>query len=56
MLKAIQLRKEYPGNLALAGLDLHIRAGEVFCLQRANRGGKTTTINLLMGFVEPTPE
>lgn len=54
MLKAIQLRKEYPGNIALTGLNLHIRAGEVFCLLGANGAGKTTTINLFMGFIEPT--
>lgn len=54
MLRAIQLRKEYPSNLALAGLDLHIRAGEVVCLLGANGAGKTTVINLFMGFTEPT--
>ncbi len=54
MLKAVQLRKEYPGNVALAGLNLHIKAGEVFCLLGANGAGKTTTINLFMGFIEPT--
>jgi len=54
MLKAIQLRKEYPGNVALAGLTLHIRAGEVFCLLGANGAGKTTAVNLFMGFTEPT--
>lgn len=54
MLKAVQLRKEYPGNIALAGLNLHIKAGEVFCLLGANGAGKTTTINLFMGFIEPT--
>ncbi|GAB3640614.1 ABC transporter ATP-binding protein [Spirosoma arcticum] len=54
MLKAIQLRKEYPGSLALIGLNLHIRAGEVFCLLGANGAGKTTAVNLFMGFTEPT--
>lgn len=54
MLKAVQLRKEYPGNVALAGLDLHIKSGEIFCLLGANGAGKTTTINLFMGFIEPT--
>ena len=54
MLKAIQLRKEYLGNVALVGLNLHIRAGEVFCLLGANGAGKTTTVNLFMGFTKPT--
>lgn len=54
MLKAIQLRKEYPGHVALAGLNLHIRAGDVFCLLGANGAGKTTAVNLFMGFTDPT--
>lgn len=54
MLKAIELRKEYSNNVALAGLNLHIKAGEVFCLLGANGAGKTTAVNLFMGFTEPT--
>lgn len=54
MLKAIQLSKKYAGNVALAGLNLHIQVGEVFCLLGANGAGKTTAVNLFMGFIEPT--
>ncbi|MFY7998445.1 MAG: ABC transporter ATP-binding protein [Candidatus Kapaibacteriota bacterium] len=54
MLEAINLSKEYNGTTALHALNLHIRAGEIFCLLGANGAGKTTTINLFMGFVEPT--
>ena len=54
MLQAIDLRKEYNGQTALQGLNLHIPAGEIFCMLGANGAGKSTTINLFMGFVEPT--
>jgi ABC-2 type transport system ATP-binding protein len=54
VLEAIQLTKRYNGVTALDGLDLTIRAGEVFCLLGANGAGKTTTINLFLNFVQPT--
>ena len=39
---------------ALAGLDLEVRAGEVFGFLGPNGAGKTTTMNVLLGFVPPT--
>jgi len=54
MLEAIALTKRYGDFTALAGLDLKVEAGEVFCLLGANGAGKTTTIQLFLGFVEPT--
>jgi ABC-2 type transport system ATP-binding protein len=54
MLEAIDLTKEYSGNVALDRLNLSIQPGEVFCLLGANGAGKTTTINLFLNFVEPT--
>ncbi len=54
MLKAIELSKNYNGNVALDRLDLNIEAGEVYCLLGANGAGKTTTINLFLNFVEPS--
>lgn len=54
MLEALKLSKEFHGVTALAGLDLAIAPGEIFCLLGANGAGKTTTINLFLHFVAPT--
>ncbi|MDS0133355.1 MULTISPECIES: ABC transporter ATP-binding protein [unclassified Amycolatopsis] len=43
------LRKQYPGHLAVAGLDLDIAQGEVFALLGPNGAGKTTTVEILEG-------
>ena len=54
VLEAKDLVKQYGDHLALRGLNLEVRAGEVFCLLGANGAGKTTTIQLFLGFIEPT--
>lgn len=55
VIEASGLRKEYPnGTVAVNGLDLKIRAGEVYGLLGPNGSGKTTTILLLMGLTEAT--
>ncbi|GGG62308.1 ABC transporter ATP-binding protein [Hymenobacter sediminis] len=54
ILEARDLRKEYPNKLALQGLNLQIEPGEVFCLLGQNGAGKSTTINLFLGFIAPT--
>lgn len=61
ILKTEKLRVEYPGRefqktakVALHGLDLEVRAGEVFGFLGPNGAGKTTTMNVLLGFVQPT--
>ena len=54
MLQAKNLTKKYGEHIALNNLNLTIEAGEVFCLLGQNGAGKTTGINLFMGFVEPT--
>ena len=41
-------------KIALAGLDLEVRAGEVFGFLGPNGAGKTTTMNVLLGFVPAT--
>ena len=55
------LRVEYPGRelrerpkLAVNGLNLEVRSGEVFGFLGPNGAGKTTTMNVLLGFVNAT--
>lgn len=54
MIEASGLTKQFGSNLALDGLNLQVRPGEIFCLLGANGAGKTTTIKLFLGFVTPT--
>jgi ABC-2 type transport system ATP-binding protein len=55
MIEAKDLTKKYEdGLLALDHLNLKIEAGEIFCLFGANGAGKTTAINLFLGFIPPT--
>lgn len=44
------LRKTYADVAAVDGLDLDIRAGEVFALLGPNGAGKTTTVEILEGY------
>jgi ABC-2 type transport system ATP-binding protein len=48
------LSKRYAGSLALDGLDLVVRPGEVFGFLGPNGAGKSTTIRLLLGLIRPT--
>ena len=61
ILQTQKLRVEYRSHelrqatkVALHGLDLEVRAGEVFGFLGPNGAGKTTTMNVLLGFVPPT--
>ena len=49
------LRKSYEsGHVALGGIDLDIRGGEIFALLGPNGAGKTTLINIVCGIVRPS--
>jgi ABC-2 type transport system ATP-binding protein len=48
------LRKVFGSLTAVEGLDLEIQRGEVFGLLGPNGSGKTTTIRMLCGLLEPT--
>ncbi|UCC40314.1 MAG: ABC transporter ATP-binding protein [Candidatus Aminicenantes bacterium] len=55
MLETENLTKEYEdGLLALDHLNLKVEPGEIFCMFGANGAGKTTAINLILGFIPPT--
>ncbi|MGB9376737.1 MAG: ABC transporter ATP-binding protein [Mycobacteriales bacterium] len=44
------LRKSYRETVAVDGLDLQVRRGEVFALLGPNGAGKTTTVEILEGY------
>jgi len=50
----IGLRKEYPRTVALAGLSITVRRGEIFGFLGPNGAGKTTAVKLLLSLVRPT--
>lgn len=61
ILQTENLRVEFPGRnfrqspkVALQGLNLSVRRGEVFGFLGPNGAGKTTMMNVLLGFVNPT--
>ena len=45
------LRKSFGRTMALDGLDLTVRAGEVHAFLGPNGAGKTTTIRILLGLL-----
>ncbi len=48
------LTKRYGDVVALDGLDLTVREGEVFGFLGPNGAGKSTAINILLGLLQPT--
>lgn len=48
------LLKEYPGKLAVKGLELAVAEGEFFSLLGVNGAGKTTTIRMLTCLTRPS--
>ncbi|HWA40620.1 MAG TPA: ABC transporter ATP-binding protein [Gemmatimonadales bacterium] len=53
-IETAKLRKEFGSLVAVEGLDLTVRQGEILCLLGANGSGKTTTIRMLCGLLAPT--
>jgi len=45
--------RRYGRKVAVAGLDLTIRSGELFAFLGPNGAGKTTTVKLLVGLLRP---
>ncbi len=54
MLTARSLSKDYGSVRVLDNLSFSVQAGEIFCLLGANGAGKSTTIKLFLGFLQPT--
>ena len=51
MIQAENLTKRYGKHVALLNLNLLIQPGEVYCLLGSNGAGKSTTINIFLGFI-----
>ena len=45
--------KSFKGNPAVQNLSLQVKSGEILGLLGANGAGKSTTINMLLGFLRP---
>ena len=54
MLQAVDIRKEYPGTVALDGVCVTFEAGKIHALIGKNGAGKSTLIKILSGAIQPT--
>ena len=48
------LRKEYGSFVAVQGLNISVKPGEIFAFLGANGAGKTTTMKMMVGLLPPT--
>ena len=53
MLEMRDIRKSFPGTLALAGANLQVLPGEVHCVLGENGAGKSTLMKVLSGSYQP---
>ena len=53
MIQLTEVNKSFKGNIAVRNLTLEVKKGEILGLLGANGAGKSTTINMLLGFLTP---
>lgn len=53
-IEAIGLRKQFGSKVAVRGLSLEVRRGEIFGFLGPNGAGKSTSIKMLLGLVKPS--
>jgi ABC-2 type transport system ATP-binding protein len=54
MLRLNNLSKKIGDNSIVDNVSLDVNPGNIFCLLGANGAGKTSTLNMLLGFYEPS--
>ena len=54
MLEARGLSKRYGGFLALDRVNFHVRRGEILGYLGPNGSGKSTTVNTVVGLIDPS--
>ncbi len=54
MIELLQVTKKFGAKYAVSGLDLEVRAGELFAFLGPNGAGKTTTIKMVCGLLIPS--
>ena len=52
MIKLQNISKSFKNEKALDNLSLSVNSGEIYGLLGANGAGKSTTLNLLLGFLD----
>mgnify|MGYP000079480850 CR=1 FL=1 len=53
-IKIENLTKYYGKFKALSSLNIHVKSGEIYAFIGPNGSGKTTTIRILLGMLNPT--
>ena len=54
MIDIIDLKKSYGNNTVLNGINISLESGKIYGFLGMNGSGKTTTMNILSGFMQPT--
>lgn len=53
-LRTMNLGKVYKDHVAVEGINMNIKAGEIYGFLGQNGAGKTTTLRMIMGLIKPT--